>query len=113
MHLMASMIEIFSFLRTRKKWLYIVDTAYQTRFRDTSYAIYEYIHAFETQSTRSDYRVFALRNGAVIMWAWGCKITDSILLVLQLHILRVESQYSYKERNMWIVLKYNSTVPYS
>ena len=48
-----------------KKWLYIVDTAYQTRFRDTSYAIYEYIHAFETQSTRSDYRVFALRNGLV------------------------------------------------
>jgi len=24
-----------------------------------------YIHAFETRSTRSDYRVFALRNGLV------------------------------------------------
>lgn len=24
------------------------------------------------------------------MWEWGCKITDSVLLVLQLHVLRLE-----------------------
>jgi hypothetical protein len=48
------------------------------------------------------------------MWEWGCKITDSVLLVLQLHVLRLELKVNIltkkKKRNMWIL---HSTFPYS